>query len=239
MRKRFYIKPDLKLFLDQDPLRFSRSQITDLIENHFNIYSSRFGKNIPFKLNNNQKQIIKSVSENKITVISKTRQLGVSTVMQSILTLLMADADVTVYYICHNKQSAKSRKQSMIYLLECLKEFELQYKSPDNPSSFDIIKETENSYTLSNFSKIKFTTYDPNLFRGSNAMHVYFDECLPNNVADAMIMLGPITNAIKGHRIIISNPTSEAEYISQSLRNLRHHFLNIPRGEYHLSPATY
>lgn len=230
MRKRFFLNPTIKT-KTASPLWFSKNQIYNIINRYFTINDNRIGGLTNLKLNSQQKEIIDSLSDNVITIISKERQIGVSTAMQAALALLMSDPDTLIYYVSHSNNMKQRCKQQMMHFIECLKEFENDYSSSVGDSCFDVANEKVDFLQLSNNSRVKFITCNPTKMRGESPKFIYFDECDHRSVIETMRTIGPVMAARKGHRVIISAESSEAEMISHGV--LIHHFnLRVTRNEF-------
>jgi len=214
MKKQFYTKNVTSKRKTALPLRLSIEEIERIIQTYLKIYDAYSGKLNQWVLTESQKNMIKAISENKTTIISKARQLGVTTTLQAIATTFLIVPDTSIFYFCPNSHMCKNARDRIRLFLEGMIDLEKELFPNSDVSLFNIEQDNSSFTSLKNKSRIYFKTCHKSVLRGQNPNTVIFDECNHKQIYE--VAHGGLlqTNV---SRIMIAADPAEADEISEEL----------------------
>jgi hypothetical protein len=183
------------------------------IENYFKIWNNVVGDYVPFKLLSNQKLVIDGYETNKLNIVKKYRQAGISSISEAYLSHKVAFSDPDnpelIMLVSNRLDFGKHMLAKMKNFLLTLPRWvwgSEYYGSEENESKSIFIVDNQVEAVLPNGSRIKVTSSRPDAFRGWAPTYILMDEAAFINKNDEIFMATYASLAVGGRLMMVSTP---------------------------------
>jgi hypothetical protein len=193
---------------------------TYAIEKYFRLHDSN-GRDIPFKLNENQKRLVSYLSIYRFNIAKTSRSVGASSILAAWTAAKLAFSDIEnpefISYITHNLSSAQNFLSKVKFFLRAIPRWVWgeEYVNDPTKNIFKIDKSRE--FILPNRATLKIPIATPDGFRGHNPTHLIIDNAA--YISNGLEMFSAMMTVMGSRRdskvTIVSTPSSNDKFFKK------------------------
>lgn len=193
---------------------------TYAIEKYFRLHDSN-GRDIPFKLNENQKRLVNYLSIYRFNIAKISRGVGASSILAAWTAAKLAFSDFEnpelISYVTHNLSSGENFLSKVKVYLRFIPRWVWGEEYVNDPTKNIFNREKKREFSLPNRSMLKTPLPTPDGFRGWTPTHLIIDNAayISNGLEMFSAMMTVIGSRRDSNMTIVSTPSSKDTFFKR------------------------